>query len=546
MTDIPEILSEITTAFQNEENLNYHPFWENDYKKELQSIFSSLTQSQHFPQHLERAAKLCALCGLYEPAEQLLEEATRKFSTQNRFPYFLSLVQFKNNKIDKALESLHVALKRTHIAESMINHIFGNLDVEKNGAYSFYLIISTFNRFSIDLLPNDFNGILLPYPVQDQADNILYGYGLIFNNICNSLAWERNGPMQRLFEKEFQINGDSYWYHLNAGKLSWILEDREKADYHFQKTKDISIQQDVPSLHFDCGIYTWLSEKEMQSFLDNSDDLPDPFRLGSWNWSYADLKDGNPELSIILGCESNYFRFFPKLLLSLLRAHQANQYKTKTVLSLALDNPLPAQIRFLKQIAAHIHDHIPNFYLTYGYGLCRYRDGAYFASIRYLFAPELMEHYPVKTLIIDIDAIFPLNFYSRFTNLMQNYDFGLRLFAFDENGKQKWGEPWCLGAGVLYLGNREISTKIVNFLKIYLCHAYQPKNPTNWCIDQCALVQAFAKYIRPQWANLKIKPMDEGEPFLILSQHIGGKDELYQQNGIINIDNFMNHLNLSK
>ena len=187
MTDIPEILSEITTAFQNEENLNYHPFWENDYKKELQSIFSSLTQSQHFPQHLERAAKLCALCGLYEPAEQLLEEATRKFSTQNRFPYFLSLVQFKNDKIDKALESLHVALKRTHIAESMINHIFGNLDVEKNGAYSFYLIMSTFNRFSIDPLPNDFNGILLPYPVQDQADNILYGYGLIFNNICKKV-----------------------------------------------------------------------------------------------------------------------------------------------------------------------------------------------------------------------------------------------------------------------------------------------------------------------------------------------------------------------
>lgn len=81
----------------------------------------------------------------------------------------------------------------------------------------------------------------------------------------------------------------------------------------------------------------------------------------------------------------------------------------------------------------------------------------------------------------------------------------------------------------------------MKFLKQYVNYAYDRKNPINWYIDQCALVQAFYYYIRPFWDTLRIVNIDETAPFL-LSQIVGEKDQFYRHGEIIDLDNFIETL----
>lgn len=192
-------------------------------------------------------------------------------------------------------------------------------------------------------------------------------------------------------------------------------------------------------------------------------------------------------------------------------------------------------------MAEHIHKHIPNFYLTFGCGISSYQDGAYFASVRHLFSPGLFALYPTQTFIVDIEGFAHEDFYAKFRSLKEQYDFGLHIYAFNQHGNQISGEPWCLDAGILYLGDLEKTRSILQLLKQYVNYTYDPKNPLNWCINQCALVQAFYYYIQPFWDKLMVMDIDHNPPFL-LSHIIGEKDEFYRHGGIIDIDNFKENL----
>lgn len=503
-------------------------------------IIEDFKQESKALKTIENLAKYCAFYEDYNLAHQLLDYALTLYPNQHQNYYFKAILYFKQNDIPQTLLALKNMLHSVKASETQITHILNRLNDNNKISDCIFFIDSLLKEFNLPLSSRDFNILILPYDIKNKNKIIQYYYSIFFVMLCNTLEWKDQGQLTTLLDAEYQLNGSSPWYHLCMGKLSWILNNRPKTDFHFKKAKELSIEQNLIFTTGDCGVYTWLSDEEIQN-LPGLQKNHDPFQLKMWQWSYADLKDEKPEISIILGCDFKYFRYFPKFLLSLLKAHIHNKHQEKTVISICLDNPSPEQIRFLRETANYIHQHIPHFYLTFGYGLSPYQDGAYFASVRYLFAPELFNLYPTQTFIVDIDAFAYEDFYQKVKNLREQYDFALRIFAFDQQGNQVAGEPWCLGAGILYLGDLEKTRSILQLLKQYVNYAYDPKNPLNWCIDQCALVQAFNYYIKPFWDTLRVTDIDYNPPFL-LSHIIGEKDEFYCRDGIIDIDNFKENL----
>ncbi|CAI3957293.1 unnamed protein product [Commensalibacter communis] len=499
-------------------------------------IIEGFQQNPSSVNNIKELAKYCAFHQNYALAVQLLDWAIKLYPNQCEYHYFQAVLYFKQQNIPATMRGIEKMLQSMQTSETQRKHILNRLQDENFKKHCVFFIDSLLKEFNLPLTQRDFNIFVLPYDLTNKNQIIQYYYSIYFVMFCNTLKWIDNGQLTTLLEIECDKNGASPWYHLCMGRLAWILQDRKQADLHFKQAKKLSIEQNIIFTTADCGIYTWLSDEEINKF-PSLQEGNDPFQLKMWQWSYADLKGNHPDTSIILGCDFKYFRYFPKFLFSLLKAHVQNNYQEKTVISICLDNPSPEQIRFLRKTAAHIHLYIPNFYLTFGYGLCPYQDGAYFASIRYLFAPELFELYPTQTFIIDIDAFAYPDFYTRLQDIKTKYDFGLRIYAFDQKGNQISGEPWCLGAGILYLGDLEKTKFILQFLKQYVNYAYDPKNPLNWCIDQCALVQAFNYYIKPHWNQLRVTDIDHNPPFL-LSHIIGEKDDFYNYEGIIDIDNF--------
>ncbi|MDI2112633.1 tetratricopeptide repeat protein [Commensalibacter nepenthis] len=507
--------------------------------QDLQDTPPVITAFQHTPHtliNLKKLAKYCAFYKNYPLAIQLLDLATELYPHQHEYHYFQAILYFKQNNIPATMLAIEKMLQIMQTSETQKKHILNRLQDENFKKHCIFFIDNLLKEFNLPLTQREFNIFILPYDLTNKDQMIQYYYSVYFVMFCNTLKWVDNGQLTTLLAIEYDVNGSSPWYHLCMGRLAWILHDRKQADFHFKQAKKLSIKQNIIFTTGDCGVYTWLSDEEIQNLPQLQKDQ-DPFQLKMWQWFYADLKENHPDISIILGCDFKYFRYFPKFLFSLIKAHIQNNYQEKTVISICLDNPSPEQIKFLRKTAEYIHLHIPYFYLTFGYGLCPYQDGAYFASVRYLFAPELFTLYPTQTFIVDIDAFAYSDFYSRLKNIKNKYDFGLRIYAFDHYGNQISGEPWCLGAGILYLGDLEKTKAILQFLKQYVNYAYDPKNPLNWCIDQCALVQAFDYYIKPFWNTLSVTDIDHNPPFL-LSHIIGEKDDFYNHEGVIDLDNF--------
>lgn len=503
-------------------------------------LIQEFKQDANNVQHAIKLAKYCAFYNNYDLAHQLLDWALIISPKQHQYHYFKAVLYFKQQNIPQTLFEIENMLRIMNASATQTKHILSRLQENNKLQECIFFIDSLLKEFNLNLPSKEFNILILPYDISNKNEVVRYAYSVFFVMLCNGLQWIDNGQLKALLEEEYRLNGSNPWYHLCMGRLNWILNNREQTDIHFKKAKALSIEQKLTFTTGDCGVYTWLSDQEIKN-LPHLQQNHDPFQLKMWQWFYADLKEEKPDISIILGCDFKYFMYFPKFLLSLIKAHKENDYQEKTVISLCLDNPSPDQIRFLRETATYIHQHIPAFYLTFGYGLSPYRDGAYFASIRYLFAPEIFQLYPTQTFIVDIDAYAHTDFYSKVNYIREHYDFALRIYAFDQHGNQKSGEPWCLGAGILYLGDLEKTRSILQFLKQYVNYAYDPNNPTNWCIDQCALVQAFDYYIRPFWDRLRITDIDYNPPFL-LAHIIGEKDAFYRHEGVIDIDNFKENL----
>lgn len=491
---------------------------------------------------LKELCQYCLTFKNYMLAEALINFLIEIDSNNKDYYFFKATILFLKKDINASLEKLEKYLNFICSSDLLTRDIMSELEKGEITNYYMFFLPNILQRYKLPIPTSEFNLYLFPYSMHGANQTIQQRYAIYLGYYCDRLQEHFRDLLKGLLNEEYELNGDTTWYHLNAGKLQWLLHNRPLADYHFQKSKELAPETSVYFDNEDSGVYSWLTEKRYQNF-EQANKHDDPFHLEKWQWSYADLKGQQADLLFILGCDSRYLKYLPKFLFTLVKAHKRIDFQSKIVLALALENPSSQQKEFLKEISEFIHNTIPNMHITYGYGSSLYRDAAYFTCLRFLFAEKLYQRYPTKTFILDIDLTVTEDFFSKKFPLFGNYDFGLRLFAFDKNGDQLVGAPWCLGAGITYLNHSEITPKILHFIGHYIKWAYDPHNFTNWCIDQCALSQAVEQFIRPSWKNLVIRDIDQ-ENLFDLSNYFKSKNDFYYQSPYISENNFKEQIQL--
>lgn len=493
--------------------------------------------TQKFKENLTDQTTLKELCQYclsfknYLLGEALIDFLLELNPKSIHYHFFKATILFLTHQFDNSLKEIEICLNLMNVQPHYIDRIIQELKRPSIIHYFFLFLPPVLEHYCLSVPTSEFTLFLFPYPMQNAGQPIKQRYSYYLNDCCNRLQEHYKDMLTAILNEEYKINGESTWYHMSMGKLQWLLHDQERADFHFKRCKELSNKTLIYFDNDDCGVYSWLTQKTLQENLKENQQR-DHFHLSEWKWFYADLNNQSADLLIIIGCDQNYFKFFPKFLFTLIQAHQRNHYQDKTVVAIAIDNSTAEQIQFLQNIVSFIHKHIPNLLITYGYGSSPYKNGAYFASIRFLFADMLYQRYPTQTFILDIDVQVPEDFFTVKLPHLTNYDFGLRLFAFDQDGNQLAGAPWCIGAGIMYLNNIKIATELLSFISTYLQYAYDPTNHTNWCIDQCALAQAFEQFIRPHWNKLKIRGVDQDQIF-ILANDFKTKNDFYHHDPFI-------------
>ncbi len=97
---------------------------------------------------------------------------------------------------------------------------------------------------------------------------------------------------------------------------------------------------------------------------------------------------------------------------------------------------------------------------------------------------------------MDIDTALEPAFFTLLPKLL-DAEFGLRMYSFDPaTNRQIAGEPWSIGAHPSWVANTETGRRFGRFLRDYIATAYDPKAPTNWTIDQCAIARGYDLLIR--------------------------------------------------
>ncbi|CAK7192806.1 hypothetical protein COMNV_01015 [Commensalibacter sp. Nvir] len=508
----------------------------------IDAVNTVLNHFEQNPNDLEINEKLIQHCILFEQfslANTLIERARDLFPHEFRFVcldiILISLVNDQNEFFDLISKQLKKFSPVKDIDIDFLN--------QKNNFFSIinFLLDMLEGSTSLPPAPIDYYLLIFPYDVNTVDIQTKKKYCDHFIKFCNYCGQRDINKLTNFLALENKVNPNKPWYCHIKGKLHWFKHERHQTDYYFRCAKQKIKEELIEFCSNEAGVYTWLSVEETIQF-DFKNNCPDLFGLSSWHWHHNTPKNYVPSVSIILGCDTHYFRFFPKFLLSLVKAFEVDNCQTSTVITLAVDNISSQQIQFLQETATYLLQKFPNFYLEFTYGNARYEDGAVFASLRYLIAKDIFQKYTVPTFIFDIDGMIPEDFYQKFHKLKHNNDFSFRLFAFDSKGNQYFTEPWSIGATCTYYGQLEITSKILVFMKYYLNHAYSPNNTTNWCIDQCALAQAYERYIRPNWKQLRITDADK-EQILIFAQHVGSKEEFYRHGGVVDMNNFRERLN---
>ncbi|MFT8478850.1 hypothetical protein [Gluconobacter oxydans] len=341
-------------------------------------------------------------------------------------------------------------------------------------------------------------------------------------------------PRQALLELDRRFNGDSYWNTLCSGHQFWLAGNVNAADSQYAAAKALSIRTGLMPIHYNCGVLSWLSGNACEGM---EQPVPDRLGMGEWHWEASVAPAAQcPALCLVFGCDAGYFRFLPKLLLSLLRVCASRPDPAFRIrLCLGIDTSTPEQLAFMRELINAVSQRDFGLDVTLAHGRLTWRDAATYTAIRYLMLPEVVRRYSCPVITADCDGYFPDDFLTLFDDLRNTADYGFRLYAYNHEGRQTFGEPWGFGAGISWFGEADRLPEIAAFLHDYLQVAYDPANPTNWCIDQCALVQSFRRFVVPRWSDLRIRFMDEGTPLMVMPHHVGGKDELLRQDGTVSM-----------
>lgn len=508
----------------------------------IRDSFASL-QSEAFkvalyPEDLSRLrylALICVDCGELALAERALELARRADDGADML-YFLALLAMRCGHHVRAADLLHaVLLKR--FPEGNIPQRMQDLDARlRQGENALFLVPDLLRHLRLTPFDALFERVLTPMPLAERDGwDIRQTYGHRFEETSLRLGEK---PRQALLELDRRFNGDSYWNALCSGHQFWLAGNADAADSQYAVAKALAIRTGLMPIHYNCGVLSWLGGAAREGM---EQPVPDRLGMGEWHWE-ASVAPGDvpgaqpPALCLVFGCDAGYFRFLPKLLLSLLRVCATRLDPAFRIrLCLGIDTPTPEQLAFMRELVDALAQRDFGLDITLAYGQLTWRDAATYTAIRYLMLPEVVRRYACPVITADCDGYFPDDFLALFDDLRNTADYGFRLYAYNHGGRQTFGEPWGFGAGISWFGEAARLPEIAAFLHDYLQVAYDPANPTNWCIDQCALVQSFRRFVAPRWSDLGIRFMDEGTPLMVMPHHVGGKDELLRRDGTVSM-----------
>lgn len=318
----------------------------------------------------------------------------------------------------------------------------------------------------------------------------------------------------RFLARETALNGESHALSVLRGHEKWLAGDPDAANLHYTEARKHALRSGMQFIHFNQGVFSWLTETTIAPD-------PNPLSLASWTWRAAPVRTTSPDLCIVAGCDTHYFRFIPKFIASLVQAADTAASPGAIHLYLGVVRPSAEQLEFLESCRATLEAQESNVSLGFAHGSLSYEDAASFTCVRYLMMPEIVRRTHCPILTCDMDAIIPRDFLSQYETLRTSFDYGFRLYAFDRQGVQSMGEPWGFGAGISYFGEPERLPLLANELHDYIVTAYRMENPTNWCIDQCALSAIYHRHLGPLWHELRIRFMDDDPALVVMPHHLG-------------------------
>ncbi|MDL2171653.1 MULTISPECIES: hypothetical protein [Asaia] len=324
---------------------------------------------------------------------------------------------------------------------------------------------------------------------------------------------------QIFLNEERRLNGPSHALAILEGHKHWLDGEQEEANALYDTARSLSLQNQRYFIHFNGGVYTWQGHATRPAD-------PHPLSIDSWRWAglpdeEQDTGGSRPVLTLIAAGDRRYFAFIPGLIASLVQACDGAEAPGHVRLVLGVAHASDEQVAFLKDVASALRREKSMVSLVFAYGSLSHSDGASFSCIRYLIMPRIARLADGPIMTIDMDAMIPVDFLSFARDMLKTYDYGFRLYAYDRDGRQCGGEPWGFGAGVSYFGEKPLLPVIAQALSDYIISAYHGANPTNWCIEQCALSAVYHRHIAPRWATLRIKFMDDPPPLVMMPHHLG-------------------------
>ncbi|PHY94305.1 hypothetical protein CSR02_06540 [Acetobacter pomorum] len=476
-------------------------------------------------------AKECAKIGKFDLARTaILCAALRDFRPDLYFFCAILSLREKANKQAAALANL--ALKGRFGTAPIPEPLQQLVQRTEQGEAALLLLPSALKEHAEGFDPA-FDFLMAPLPLAMLgAKDVRQVYAHQFEQMASACTQPER---LQLVQADQALNGVQYWNQVVAGHYAWLNQDRTSADPHYATARKLSITSGIEAIHYNCGVYTWLPEGAAHNL--HEQQVTDQLGFGGWHWHSSAAPErteaDTPDACIVMGCDSAYFRFVPKLVMSLAKACQAQPDQGRFRLCLGVDRPTDEQLTLLRDLVAFFSAKDRGMDFTFVHGQLTHADQATYTCIRYLMLPHIVNQWPCPVLTADCDGYFPQDFPTLWKELTSSADYGFRLYAYNHDGKQRYGEPWGFGAGLSYFGEMALLPQIGQYLHNYVQRTYSTENPTNWCIDQCALAQAYYRFIASRWNDLRIHFMDEGTPLMVMSHHVGGKDALLEHEGAV-------------
>jgi hypothetical protein len=240
-----------------------------------------------------------------------------------------------------------------------------------------------------------------------------------------------------------------------------------------------------------------LSEAECAPLLTDSSPPREPPLSSQWSTRFGAPCPTPPEIVLVVGCDGNYFRFFPKFLLSVLRAQGVSGQGRQVAVHCHLADPQPGQVEFLEWTADRLGAGQPHLKLSFGVSASAHGRPAFYTCLRFLALPDIMDWYGTGVLAMDIDSELDPAFFHQL-DVIRSHDAGFRMHSWSrETGRQISGRPWSIGAHPTYLSPTALGRRFAAFMVAYIQATYDPTLVTNWTIDQCAIARAYDLIVRP-------------------------------------------------